>query len=187
MPPAKPPASWVPHSALNVTPCLTDTSEIQPVVRRPVRGSSFPGSSCWVLPKLHFPAGGAAHALLRTRTLPCAEWGLCVASGSGNTAWSIPWHGTCRAGLQKHGTHQTCSEACCFCSHSCIYLPDTLPPAGPGGSLPFPPPHKSLQKMGLPKRSSPVFVSSHDESDFLPARVDGINHGRHQRGPTLPH
>lgn len=84
--------------------------------------------------KLHFPAGAAAHALRRTGTLPCAEWGLCVASGSGNTAWSIPWHGTCRAGLQKHDTY---SEACCFCLALLpfTYQPPLPLPAGPG-SLP---------------------------------------------------
>lgn len=135
---------------------LHNTSKLQPVVRRPARGSSsFPGSSLWVLPKLHFPDGAAAHALLRTRTLPCAEWGLCVTSGSGNTAWSIPWHGTCRAGLQKHDTY---SEACCFCLSLLPFTYQPLPPpAGPGVS-PLPSPHKSLQRAGLPKRSSSALV-----------------------------
>lgn len=102
--------------------------------RRPVRGSSFPGSSCWVLPNSTFPLVQLPTlcALRRTGTLPCAEWGLCVASGSGNTAWSIPWHRTCRAGLQKHDTYSGCV---CLALLPFTYQPPLPLPAGPG-SLP---------------------------------------------------
>lgn len=84
------------------------------MVRRPGRGSSFPGNGSWVLPKLRFPWNNCPYPF-RTRTLTCAEWGPCAASGSGNTAWSTPWHGTCRAGLQKQDTHSYSPSAYCFC------------------------------------------------------------------------
>ena len=85
------------------------------------------------------PASVAANALLRTRALPCAEWGLCVASGSGNTAQSIPRHGTCPAGLQRHDTCSDSSRVCYFCLWllPCTHQPAT--PATPGGlSFPLP-------------------------------------------------
>lgn len=136
-----------------------------------MRASSFPGTRCWVLPKLHFPAGAAVHALLRTRTLPCAEWGLCVASGSGNTTWSIPLHRTCRAGLQKHDIH---SEACCFCLTPAIYpcLPSSL--YWPRGSLPSPLPTSHFKRWDFPRGLHLPLSFVGGENDFLSARVDRI-------------
>lgn len=176
--PAKPRGSWVPHSAWNVTPCapqclechtLSNTSKLQPVVRRPVRGSSFPGTGFWVLPKLHLPAGVAAHTLLRMRTLPCAEWGLCVAPGSGNTAWSIPWHRTCRAGLQTYDTHSDSPSASHFCHLLRGHPPSS--PCQPKESLPFPLPTSHFKGWDFPRGLHLPFSFVGDENNFLPARV----------------
>lgn len=154
---------------------LRNTSKLQPVVRRPVRGSSFPRAGFWVLPKLHLPAGVAAHTLLRTRTLPCAEWGLCVAPGSGNTAWSIPWQGTCRAGLQMCDTHSDYPSACCFCL-SLLPFTDKPPPSSslcqPRGSLPFPLPTSHFKGWDFPRGLHLLFSFVGDENNFLPGKVD---------------
>lgn len=163
---------------------LPNTSELQPVVRRPVRGSSFPGTSCWVLPKLHFPAGGAAHALLRTRTLPAQNgdfvWHQVLGTLLGLFLGTGPAGQVCRS-----MTHSDALRSLSLLPLTpAVYPPDTPPPAGPAGSLPFPPPHKSLQKTGLPKRSSLAFVICRDENDFLPASVDGITAGFKEPHPS---
>lgn len=167
--------AWGLLGALQCLECHTlhNTSKLQPVIRRPVRGSSFPGTGCWVLPELHFPAGAAAHALLRTRTLPWAEWGLCVASGSGNTTGSIPWHGTCLASLPKHDTHSSSPSVCCFCRRLLpfTYQPVTsAPPATPRG-LPHPPHTKVTSKGGTAQEgfNCPFHLLKPRMTSFLPA------------------
>lgn len=148
----------MPHSALNVT--LYSTSKLQPVIRRPVRGSSFPGTSCWSCPNSTFP-------LVQLPT-PCSGSGLSPVQ-NGDFVWhlvvrTLPglFLGMGPAGpVCKSMTHN--QKPAASASHSCHLLikpppPPRFSPCRPRRYLPFSPPHTSLKKVGLSNRSSFAFV-----------------------------
>lgn len=77
---------------------------------------------------------------------PCSGPGLSPAQ-NGDFVWHLVletllglflWHGTCRAGLQKHDTRSDAPSTCCFC-FSLLPFTDQLPPSSPsspGGLFP---------------------------------------------------
>lgn len=126
-----------------------------------------------MLPTLHFPASVAANALLRTRALSCVEWGLCVASGSGNTARSIPRLAGPAQQVCKGMTHaQTPRESAISPSGSCMYSP-ACHPATPEVS-PLPSPQVVSKGKTSPRGLHLPFSFANDENDFLPATVDSV-------------
>lgn len=74
--------------------------------------------------------------------------------------------------MQKHDTY---SEACCFCLSLLpfTYQPPLPLPAGTGVS-PLLSPHKSLQREGLPKKSSSALVICRIMTYFLPEETESL-------------
>lgn len=134
---------------------LHNTSKLQPVVRRPVRGSSFPGTSCWSCPNSTFP-------LVQLPT-PCSGSGLSPVQ-NGDFVWHLVlgtllglFLGTGPAGqVCKSMTHT--QKPAASASHSCRLLTSLLfPLLAQGGLSPSYLPISHFKGWDFP-RSSPAFV-----------------------------
>lgn len=152
---------------------LHNTSKLQPVVKKPARGSSsFLGSSRWVLPKLHFPDGAAAHALLGPGLSP-AQNGDFVSHLVLGTLLGL-FLGTGPAGqVCKSMTHT--QKPAASASHSC-HLPTSHPflPLPAQGSLPSLLPTSHFKGRDFPRGLHLPLSFVSDENDLLPARVHRI-------------
>lgn len=112
------------------------------------------------------------------------EWGLCVASGSGNTAQV---YSSARDLPSRFARHDTCSDSSRVCYFSLWLPPCTHQPATPATQkgLSSPPP----QVVSKGKTSPRVFTCPFHlpmMNDFLPATVDSVAQSSKRLHPPVP-